>query len=275
MQNLNWNDLRYLLAVARGRTLSGAARILGVDDTTVSRRLTALRRTLGDELCLRQADGVLVLTDAGAAIAGHAERMEREADFIGEVVGGDQTGCSGTVRVTSVPFLINRWLVPRLGDLLGSYPKLQIELVPDSRDVNLDLREADIALRFARPTTGGSKIICRRITSFAFGVYAARRLPATKAGRLPWIGYEDAWHICRKHDGSIRGRSRTGEDSPVCASTISKRRSKRWLRVSGDPCCRCRLPRTTNRSGVSIQELKRFRERSGCSRIVNGCRSAG
>lgn len=191
MQYVNWNDLRYLIAIARGRTLSGAARLMNVDDTTVSRRLGVLRRLLGDELCIRQPDGKFTLTDVGVTVAGHAEVMEREADLIGDVVGSDHSSYAGTVRITSVPFLINRWLVPHLRDLLGSAPMLQIELIPESRDVNLDLREADIAIRFARPIAGGQKLLGRRIGSFAFAPYAARCVAAAQAKQLPWVGYEE------------------------------------------------------------------------------------
>lgn len=192
MQELNWNDLRYLIAIARGRTLSGAARIAHVDDTTVSRRLNVLRRSLGDELCIRQPNGKFSLTDVGTAVVAHAEAMEHEADLIGDVSGAGNRDCTGTVRITSVPFLINRWIVPQLPVFLASAPLLRVEVVPESRDLSLDLREADIAVRFARPVLGGRKIVGRKIGSFAFAPYAARNLTNAQISRLPWIGYEDA-----------------------------------------------------------------------------------
>ncbi len=191
MQNLNWNDLRYLLAIKRGRTLSGAARLMGVDDTTVSRRLSALRSALGDELCSRQRDGLLILTDLGAAVASHTDAMERQTDLIGEVLGAEGNECIGTVRITSVPFLINQWLAPRTSSILNANPKLQIDLVPDSRNLNLSLREADIAVRLARPVVGGSDTLARRIGSLPFAVFAARHYSTAEGSRLPWIGYDD------------------------------------------------------------------------------------
>jgi len=191
MQALNWNDLRYLLAIKRGRTLSGAARLLDVDDTTVSRRLGVLRSVLEDELCRRQRDGSLLLTEMGLAVASHTEAMEREADLIGELLGSEGEDYTGTVRITSVPLLVNRWLAPRMNHLLHAHPKLQIELLPDSRDFDLNLREADIAVRLARPVAGGSDTLLRRIGSLQFAVFASRCYSPDECAELPWIGYED------------------------------------------------------------------------------------
>ena len=76
MQPANWNDLRYLLAIMRGRTLTSAARQLRVDDTTVSRRLAALQAALQTQLVQRHADNKMSLTAAGQIVARRAEAME-------------------------------------------------------------------------------------------------------------------------------------------------------------------------------------------------------
>ena len=191
MQGINWNDLRYLLAIKRGRTLAAAARLMAVDGTTVARRLAALRTALGDDLYLRQDDGTLVLTEHGSAIASHAEEIEQQTDRICELANADSDTCSGTVRVTSVPVLINRWLTPRLNVLLDDHPNLQIDLIPDSRNLSLSMRETDIALRLARPTVGGHDTLARRIGHLAFGVFAAPDSTGTAPAAAPWIGYGD------------------------------------------------------------------------------------
>jgi len=190
MQPINWNDLRYVLAIARGKTLSSAARLSGVDSTTVSRRLGALRHVLRDDIFHRQPDGRLVPPDLGAAVA-RAETIEQETDLIAEIAGQTHDQISGNVRITSVPFLINRLLAPRVSDLLSAHPNLQLELIPESRDLDLTLRETDIALRFARPVTGGNKVLTRRIGSISFAVFAARHVAVSEIDRLPWIGYDD------------------------------------------------------------------------------------
>src|SRR5258707_4316116 len=76
MQMLNWNDLRYVLALSRGGTLRAAARLLLVDDTTVARRLVALQATIGTRLYQRLVDGTLRLTTSGERAALHAQRIE-------------------------------------------------------------------------------------------------------------------------------------------------------------------------------------------------------
>ncbi|MEO1160300.1 MAG: LysR family transcriptional regulator [Pseudomonadota bacterium] len=188
---MNWNDLRYLLAVKRTGSLSAAARMMGVDGTTVSRRLAVLRRALGEDLLYRQADGSLVLTDHGAKATSHIEAMEQETDLLGETFAAGAQECIGTVRITSVPFLVNRWLAPQVGGLLRYHPRLRIDLIPDSRDFSLTLREADIALRLARPQTGGNEVIARRIGSLPFAVFAASSYSKPPDTGLPWITYDD------------------------------------------------------------------------------------
>jgi len=192
MQLKNWNDLRYLLALKRGRSIAAAARLIGVDDTTVSRRLAALQTTSEEPLFTRRSDGSTILTSKGETVASAVEVMEHQADLIGEALGSDPVACAGTVRLTSVPIAINRVLTPAVGTLLRRYPELQIELVPDSRDLNLTLREADLAIRLARPTAGGGKIKARRIGRLDYAIYASRDYPESEANGLPWITYEDA-----------------------------------------------------------------------------------
>ena len=103
MQMLNWNDLRYVLAVSRGGTLRAAARLLGVDDTTVARRLVAMQETIGTRLYQRLVDGTLRLTTSGERAALHAERIEREVGTLAVELAGADDVVSGTVRVTSFP----------------------------------------------------------------------------------------------------------------------------------------------------------------------------
>ena len=192
MQLSNWNDLRYVLAIKRGLTLTAAARQLGVDDTTVSRRLAALQSVMGTQLCVRHADGTLKLTPSGEAVAQHAEAMERQFDLIGQVLGADQDPCVGAVRVTSVPIVVHRLLVPEIGHLLNKHPGLQVELIPDSRDLSLSRREADLAIRLARPATGGMSVKARRIGTFRYLPYCSQSHSPHEAKHLPWITYDES-----------------------------------------------------------------------------------
>lgn len=187
MQDLDWSDLRVVLAVARFGTLAEAARRLRVDPTTVARRVTRAETVLGVRLFDR-VEGAWRPTGAGVAAARAAERMEGDAGALAEAVAGADTRVAGTVRLTAVPILVDRVLIPALPGLLTRHPDLTVELVAEPRSLSLTRREADLALRLARPS-GEQATLARRIGRLAYGAYApAGADPAT----LPWIGYEDS-----------------------------------------------------------------------------------
>jgi DNA-binding transcriptional LysR family regulator len=192
MQDLNWHDLRVVLAVTRFETAAEAARRLGVDETTVARRIARLERALGTRLVERMR-GRLVATAAGERVAAHAERIEREVEaLVGTASGADQA-VAGTVRVTAVPILVDRVLIPALPAFVAAHPRLRLELIAEPRDLSLTKREADLALRLARPRRE-AQVRARRIGRLDYGVFGptgckgARR----KADKLPWITYDDA-----------------------------------------------------------------------------------
>jgi len=218
MQPANWNDLRYLLAIMRGRTLTSAARQLRVDDTTVSRRLAALQAALQTQLVQRHADNKMSLTAAGQIVARRAEAMEQQVRAIAEVIGTDQDPCVGTVRVTSVPILANRLLAGAAAALLHGHPGLTLELIPDSRDLSLTRREADLALRVARPTSGGTSVKARRIGTLGFAAYTAGAIKDAQLKRLPWIGYDESM----SHLPQARWMARVagGRDGNLCGLRV-------------------------------------------------------
>jgi DNA-binding transcriptional LysR family regulator len=189
---MNWNDLRYVLAISRRGTLAAAARLLGVDNTTVARRLAAIQETIGARLYERLADGTLQLTASGQRAALHAERIEREIGALDAALSDADNIVSGTVRVTSVPIIVNRVLVPAAQILHKRHPALQLELIGESRDLSLTRREADLALRLARPKTGGTKVTARRVGTVRYDVYASASYSAREAKALPWITYDEA-----------------------------------------------------------------------------------
>lgn len=186
MQIRNWSDLRSLLAIKRHDRLAAAARWLRVDDTTLSRRLAALQAAAGRRLYRRLPDGRLALTEAGEALAQVAERFERD---IGALEGEDsRDGAAGIVRLTAVPLVINRILVPALDRLFARHAGLRLELIAESRDLSLTRREADLALRLARPKTGGLRVKARRVGALGYGAYDAAGAPP---GPRPWVTYEE------------------------------------------------------------------------------------
>src|SRR5690349_14902177 len=136
MQAMEWSDLRHVLTVARAGTLAAAARRLGVNQTTVARRLKAAEQALGTRLFERR-DGVLYPTAAGEAAIVRAARVEQEVEALETGVGEDEAGVAGLVRITAVPILANRLLIPALPKLLAVHPGLRLELVAEPRNLNL------------------------------------------------------------------------------------------------------------------------------------------
>jgi DNA-binding transcriptional LysR family regulator len=182
---MDWNDLRHVLTVARAGTLAAAARRLNVNQTTVARRLKAAERALATRLFERR-DGVLYPTAAGEAAIVRAARVEREVEALERDGERGDAAVDGTVRLTAVPILANRLLIPALPTLHAAHPHLRLELVAEPRNLSLTRREADIALRLARPESGTA--LTRRIGRLDYAIYAPRR----RGGEgLPWITYEE------------------------------------------------------------------------------------
>lgn len=188
---INWNDLRVALAIVREGTLSAAGRSLGVDQTTVTRRLAALEQALDARLFDRR-DGRLIPTAAGEEVIARAERAEVELAALERDVAGRDTKPGGLVRLTSVPTLANRLLAPRTGELFRAYPDIELDLIAEPATLSVTRREADIALRLARPTEDG--MIARRLGAILYAPYARTDLwDASIPDEMPWITYEDSF----------------------------------------------------------------------------------
>ncbi|WP_044564576.1 LysR family transcriptional regulator [Azospirillum sp. B4] len=167
---MDWDDLRYFLAIARQGTLSGAARQLAVSQPTVGRRLESLETRLGTRLFHRTPAGY-VATEAGAGLVAGAERMEAEALAVERAATGLDMGLEGTVRATS-PEWVGQWLLgPQLSAFHTVHPGITVDLVTDARLYSLTRREADVAFRFHR--FDQNEIVQRRLVTVAFGLYAA------------------------------------------------------------------------------------------------------
>ena len=169
MHSLDWNDLRYFLAVSRAGTLAGAARDLAVRHSTVARRLEALEEALAVSLFTRTPDG-LVLTEAGAGILPQAEAAERAALAIERQAAGGDTRIAGTVRLTTSEGF-SGFLVRRLAALNERYPELMVEVLSGNRFYDLTRGEADLAVRIGETTQ--PDLICKRIGLAGWSVYAA------------------------------------------------------------------------------------------------------
>ena len=210
---LDWDDLRPILAVARGGTLAAAAKGLRIDATTVGRRIQAAETALGVRLFDR-IDGRYTATAAGELAIRHGEAIEREVLALeGQVAGQDQS-LEGSVRVTSVAMLVNHLLTPCLPTLLAEHPKLRLELTGSNVNLSLTRREADLALRLGRPSDGSDRL--RKVGVLDYSVYAARA-PSEAAGSLPWLSYDEQLsHV--PEAVWLRKQLAAGEAPLVCAN---------------------------------------------------------
>src|SRR3954468_7762043 len=167
---LDWDDIRYFLAVSREGSLSAAAHTLGVTQPTVGRRITALQRRLGAKLFLPTATGQ-ALSPSGHRLLPHAERMETEGLAAERVTSGRDAGLRGRVRITASEWLIGAVLGPMVRPFVTRHPELELELVADVRHLSLVRREADLALRPSR--FDQLQVVQREIAKVAFGLYAS------------------------------------------------------------------------------------------------------
>jgi DNA-binding transcriptional LysR family regulator len=166
----DWDDVRFFLAVGREGNLARAAVALGLDATTVGRRIGNLERELGARLFDRTARG-FSLTPAGRRLLPRAEGMEREALALDLDLAGDDQKLEGRVRLTSTEMIATRFIAPFLARFHERYPGIQLDLVCTNRDVDLGRREADVALRLSRPRQ--DDIVVKKLLSIELGLYAS------------------------------------------------------------------------------------------------------
>ncbi len=173
MQNkpLSWDDLRYVLAIARAHNLARAGRALGVDHSTIYRRLQVVERALAVQLFERLPGGYHP-TEAGERLIAAAERMEAEAFAVDRDIAGRDTQLVGLVRVTSSETLAYRVLTGLIADFRRAHPRVEIELVIDNQLLDLSRREADVALRARRPTEPTA--FGRKVADIGWAAYGAR-----------------------------------------------------------------------------------------------------
>jgi DNA-binding transcriptional LysR family regulator len=167
-QKLEVADLPLILALSRDRTLAGAAERLGVDLSTVFRRLNTLEKRLRVRLFDRSARGYQ-LTAAGERAAGAAERVETELLALDRDISGRDQQLSGVLRVTASETLSHAVLPRLFAQFHELHPRIQLVLSIDNRVLDLGRREADVALRVRRPTD--SNLFGRRLTGIAWAFY--------------------------------------------------------------------------------------------------------
>lgn len=170
MQAMNWNDLQAVLAVARAGQLSRAGAAIGVDATTIGRRVRRIETNLGQTLFEQTREGQ-VITEAGEALLTEIETMANAAGRIGDLHGSG-AGPTGNLRI-SLSEGFGTWFVANLvGEFIAAHPRLSLDLVASSGFLSPSKREADLAVTLSRPRAG--PVIAGKLTDYALRLYASR-----------------------------------------------------------------------------------------------------
>lgn len=192
----NWNDLKLVLAIARGKSLGKGASLLGINHSTAFRNLNALEARIGARLFERLPGGLYETTTVGEQVARTAERMETEANALDREVTGSDARLIGTLRVTASETLAYSVLTRQLSKFREAHPGIIVEMLIDNRLFDLSRREADVALRVARPKE--PDLFGKRLAAIGWTVYGAGRF-ASRSGEslealreLPFVGWSDA-----------------------------------------------------------------------------------
>jgi DNA-binding transcriptional LysR family regulator len=211
MHRENWNDIRLVRELHRGGSLSKAAEELGVQHSTLSRRLKALEDKLGTRLFERVPKGVQATT-AGLAVVEVAQRMEEQLQDLGRDLFGLDAQLSGVLRVTMVEVFARR-LAPVFVEFSRKYPQVKLELVVDNATRSLTKREADVAVRVTNNPP--EHLVGRKVQHLDYALYAAENLieefgPDPTVEDYPWMAWDptagahvtEAW--MRTHAPKVR-----------------------------------------------------------------------
>lgn len=187
METLNWDDLRYFLEVARTQRASAAAKRLGVDHTTVARRVRELETALGTVLFDKSRSGGFVLTAEGQRLLAYADAVETTVQSASEQFALGAQSLSGHVRVGSTEGFGCFFLAPQLARFTGKHPDMSIDLLPVPHFVSLSKREADLAIMLERPERGQyvyTKLCDYRLRLYGTPDYLAQHEPIRSAADL-------------------------------------------------------------------------------------------
>lgn len=212
---MDWDDLRYVLAVARAGSLARASKTLGVDHTTVGRRVELAEKALGLRLFARTPGGYVATADA-ERLLGEMRAVEDAVLALERTAQARQSGIDGVVRVTAPETFGCVYLAPRLAMLCHEHPRLSVELSSTGAVLDLSRREAEVAVRMFRTAHDGLAV--RRVGAVRHGLYASRaylqRRPVRSAADL-------REHPLLSSEAPARGKRPTAVDA-------------RWLaRLSG------------------------------------------
>ena len=236
---MNWDDLRVFLGIARDGRVSATAKKLGVEHTTVARRLAALERELGVRLFYRTPAGYR-LTPHGTSMLPSAETVERASLAI-QAHARAAGPIAGRVRIAMIEEMATCWLAPLIPLLHARHPALEVEVITGLQPLDIARGEAELAVRWPRPKQAG--LAARKLAAPTTGLYATKAI----AKKHPWI------------DGSARGL-----DLVVYSTEFHTLQSAAWFQPVLEGSRRVFVSNsslsiaTAARSGAGIAVLPRF-----------------
>jgi DNA-binding transcriptional LysR family regulator len=212
---MHWDDLRYFLALERGRTLSSAAQRLGVDATTVGRRIDRLADSLGASLFEAGPQGHS-LTAAGEKLLRHAEDVERTVLAATRDLTGESSRLAGTVRISLSEGLATSVFAPSLPRFQARHPGIMLEIATTNGFLNPSKREADLAIMLDRPARGA--LTAQKLMDYQLGLFASRDYidqhgpvgdiaelrKRVLIGYIPDLIYADELRYLEEIDGALR-----------------------------------------------------------------------
>jgi molybdate transport repressor ModE-like protein len=230
---MNWDDLRLFLEVARTGSISGAAKKLGVQHSTVSRRLRKLEQSLEARLLERKSGGY-ELTPAGEEIKQAADRMESEVLHVDGAVLGKDTNLVGPLKVAAINNMATGVLMPMFASFSRNYPRVELHIEVSNIDSSLSQRDADVAIRLTN--SPNETLIGKRMVTVASTIYGSRDYLKSlrELGEEPkWIGvnccaFHRSWtkHSCKDQEHNF-----FSDDTLLTLSAI-----REGLGVSYLPC---------------------------------------
>jgi len=193
MHKLDWDGMQYFLEVVRAGSVSAAAETLGVNQTTVSRRIASLESYLGKDLFVRNGKR-WVITAIGEQLASTAERMAEEANTIQRHVMADSQDLSGLLRITVADVCTQGLMMPALNAFTEQYPEVDLEIIATLDELNLATREADVALRTTDEPP--ANLVGKCIGQLGYAIYGTKEILQQvqmdpDSGSVPcitWIG---------------------------------------------------------------------------------------
>ncbi len=170
---MNWDDLRFFLALSREGSVSGAGRALGVKHTTVARRIKALEKHMGTRLFDRSRSGYS-MTQAAENLFDDVLKLEEKIQQVDHKTSDQDEALAGLLKLTVAHDLANRLIVPEIGKFLNAYPKIELQLLMTTGLIDLAAREADIAIRMT--PSPPEYLVGRELMKLRHGIYGTEEV---------------------------------------------------------------------------------------------------